>query len=157
MMDKSINIPLRTESITPFYVMDILEKAKALEDFDKLVELAEVQQQPVIDSAAVEEEIDEKFKYEPIPVNLPSGWSFVDWRQKHMMALADSECFTKDYPHWLRRNYEVAKAAIESGCFELPTMVEPAILDDMNIWDVEQLWAAVSAEWMNRINTPKNS
>jgi hypothetical protein len=126
--------------------------------FDELAKIAEQQERAAPENEReIIEEIDEAFPFEPLPVNLPSGWAFSDWKQRHIMALVETDCFTTEYHNRWRRNYEVAKAAIESGCFEKPTAVEPGILDDMNIWDVEALWVAINAEFINRRNTPKNS
>ena len=139
----------------------MIEKETVLDGqdaFDKLAELSKQQDdapQAVSNGATVQQEIDAAFSYTPRPIELVSGWAFIEWKQQHVMSLYETDALTADWPNRFRRNYEVVKAAIDCGCFDKPTAVRAGILDNMTVEDVEQLHDAIVANFMNTVNTPK--
>ena len=133
------------------------EPLTGMDAFETLSKMASQQEaQPNIEEAkTAQQEIDTAFIYTPRPIDLVSGWAFSEWKQRHVMTLFETGAITEDWPNRWRRNYEIVKAAIECGCFDKPTAVEVSILDDMAVEDVEQLHDAITANFMNTVNTPK--
>lgn len=135
-----------------------MDNTKTVTGFDALALLDEIAEKEtaVSDNGQVKAE-QEAFVYVPLEFELVSGWHFREWKQKHVMALYEHDGFmSEEKRNRFRRNYEVVKAAIECDCFDKPTAVQPDILLDMDMRDVEQLHNAVSANFMNVVNTPKN-
>lgn len=100
----------------------------------------------------------EAYAFKPLDIELLSGWEFCEWKQRHLMALADSGILDNDrqWDNEFRMNYEVVAAAIEAECFYLPTNIEPDQLLDMDWRDVQKLRQAVMNNYLNLRLTPKN-
>ena len=124
--------------------------------FDKLSEVAGAQEKASATDNGKYEAEQKAFEHKPLPVDLVSGWVFREWKQRHVMALVETNTINKDFDNGFRRNYEVVKAAIECDCFDKPTGVTPDVLLDMSVHDVAQLQTAITNHFLNLVYTPKN-
>lgn len=96
--------------------------------------------------------------YQPAPLEMVSGWEFGQWKQRHIMPLVDSGVLDpeREWPNAHRGNFEIVKAAMEAGCFSLPTAVTEDMILDLDSRDVNKLARAVVQNYLNLTRTPKN-
>ncbi|MCP5018918.1 MAG: hypothetical protein GY938_27120 [Ketobacter sp.] len=87
-----------------------------------------------------------------------SGWEFKPWKHRLLMELYETGVLKigKEWDGRFRRNHETVKAVIEAGGFNLPTAATVEMLDDLEWYQVEQLYTAVWTNYYNCMFTKKN-